>query len=150
MNALTPHDYEDDGSAGLSCARCPMPQAHRIHQSATPPPAEVRAPVRASAPLTSHLAAAVATPRLGTFRAALLLAIAERPGTDDELEVRLNRTHQSLSAARNGLMNDLLIEPLRDERGDDVTRLTRQGNRAIVWQATPAALAWAQTQGSTS
>ena len=142
---LSAHDFEDDGS-GLSCLRCPLPPSHATHRTHEPPKAAPTAPVRWDAPETSHAAAAAATPRLGTFRAALLLAIAEKPDTDDALEIRLDRSHQSLSAARNGLMRDLLIEPQRDVNGEDVTRITRSGNRAIVWTVTEAGARWAQAQ----
>lgn len=51
-----------------------------------------------------------------------------RPGfTDDELEIRMSRTHQSVSATRNTLMRKGYIVDSGDRRP------TRSGNPAIVY-----------------
>lgn len=53
--------------------------------------------------------------------------------TDDELELRLERAHQSVSATRRGLVRMGYLE----ESGRK--RETRYGNPAIVWVVTPMA-----------
>jgi len=50
------------------------------------------------------------------------------PATDDELEQRLDMSHQSLSACRRGCVIDEFVEPTGD------TRPTRSGRRANVWK----------------
>lgn len=50
--------------------------------------------------------------------------------TDDELEMKTGRTHQSVSAARNTLFRKGLIHPTGERRS------TRSGNDAIVWRRT--------------
>jgi hypothetical protein len=47
--------------------------------------------------------------------------------TDDELEQRLDLRHQTLSAARRGLVKSGLVEP------SGKTRPTRSGCKATVW-----------------
>jgi hypothetical protein len=68
----------------------------------------------------------------GTFQADVLAAIRRRGAygaTDDELEVTLGRTHQSVSAARNTLVRKgQVIDSGR-------RRKTRSKNAAIVWLA---------------
>lgn len=132
------HRFEDDGS-GLSCLICPMGPNHRSH--AVPDPVQQPIPM-ATHPVTSlhgratsHEAAAKAAPRYGTVRAHVLATIDARPegfgATDDELEALTGRSHQSLSACRNSLMRDGLIEPV-----PGVTRPTRHGNAATAWRTT--------------
>jgi hypothetical protein len=52
--------------------------------------------------------------------------------TSDEVEVALNRPHQTISATVNGLWNDLLLVRKTDN-GKPVTRKTRWGNDAQVY-----------------
>lgn len=66
-------------------------------------------------------------PRLGTLNAQVLRAITDSPGTCDELEVRLDLTHQTCSAAVNNLMNRGLIVA-------DGKRMTRSRRQARVWR----------------
>jgi hypothetical protein len=96
------------------------------------PPPERAPRVRATAPETSHAAAKVAALREGTQKKTmwrLFVQAGERGYTDDELEQTLARSHQSVSATRNGLMNDGLIVDSGQRRK------TRYGNEAIVWVA---------------
>lgn len=140
-----PHTFEPDDS-GLSCTRCPMGPNHRAHAvlDAVQPVIPLdTAPVTAlHGRDTSHQAAAKAAPRYGTVRAQVLAAIEGRPSgygaTDDELEALTGRSHQSLSACRNSLMRDGLIEPQPGPDGATVKRPTRHGNDATAWRATDA------------
>lgn len=69
-----------------------------------------------------------ALPRVGTFRRMVWDQIGRMGGaTDDELEYALGKSHQSVSAARNSLMEDDLI------RDSGEKRPTRYDNEAIVW-----------------
>lgn len=54
---------------------------------------------------------------------------------DHELEAKMGRTHQSVSATRNTLMNKGYVHALGE------TRLTPAGNEALVWTPTPWATA---------
>lgn len=86
--------------------------------------------VRATAPETSRRAAVVAMMREGSLRKTMfhLFQIrGERGYTDDELEIELGKSHQSVSACRNGLVADGLV------RDSGARRVTRYGNEAIVW-----------------
>ena len=55
-----------------------------------------------------------------------ILALGSHGATDDELEVSLKMTHQSLSPRRR----ELVIGGLLAEKG---TRKTRSGRKAVVW-----------------
>lgn len=54
--------------------------------------------------------------------------------TCDQVEVKLNRSHQSISARVNDLMSKGWI------MDSGLRRLTRSGRKATVWRPTPAAL----------
>lgn len=66
-------------------------------------------------------------PRIGTLTARVLRSISDAPGTCDELEMRLDMTHQTCSASVNSLMNSGLIVA-------DGKRPTRSGRAARVWR----------------
>lgn len=66
----------------------------------------------------------------GSQRGVVLAAIRESPRTCDELEVALEMTHQSCSAAINWLMNRGLVVA-------DGYRNTRSNRRARVWTIPP-------------
>lgn len=88
------------------------------------------APVGRRSPDTAHVAAQVARLRSGTRRKEvfdLIRNAGHRGLTDDELEAATGRSHQSLSATRNTLMNDDLIVD------SGMRRPTRYKNPAIVW-----------------
>lgn len=142
----TQHSPVEDGDTGY-CDRCSLPVKHPCHTAAPQAPllapvGDPIAPVRLHQTSTSHRATARALPKSGTVKAAIFAIISNRPhgATDDELEVILGRTHQSVSASRNALMNDGWIEPLLAD-GSEVTRRTRSGNDATVWTATVVARA---------
>lgn len=100
-------------------------------------PAVDRNVVRTGRQATSQAAAAAHLPRSGTLRALVFDVIARPQGaTDDEVEVVLGRSHQSVSASRNTLMRDEFVEAMVDDAGDPVRRSTRSGNAATVWTLT--------------
>tara|TARA_Y100001973_G_scaffold104423_1_gene174301 strand:- start:1869 stop:2180 length:312 start_codon:yes stop_codon:yes gene_type:complete len=67
-------------------------------------------------------------PRLGTVKAAVCNALAGRPQTDDELELMLDMSHQTISATRRSLVKDGWVVPTGN------LRRTRTGRQAQVWQ----------------
>ncbi len=82
-----------------------------------------------------------ALPRSGTFRMEILTAVTESADgmTDYDLEDHFERAHQSVSAARNGLVGDGWLEPAVYQDGAPIVRRNRHGNDAQVWIATGAA-----------
>lgn len=87
-------------------------------------------PVGHDHPDTSHEMAARRAPKEGTIRAQIMESIGrlkDAGATDDDLEVILGRSHQSVSAARNSLVRDGWL------RDSGERRKNRWGNRAIVW-----------------
>lgn len=83
---------------------------------------------RRKAPETSHDAVVkiregtVMSEALGLFRVAGSTGL-----IDDDLELMMNRTHQSASSARNTLMRRGFVAPTEHRR------LTRYGNQAVVY-----------------
>jgi hypothetical protein len=74
--------------------------------------------------------ASVSLPRKGTLGRQVYDAIIARRGlTDDDLEYVTGRSHQSVSSARNRLMEDGLIYDTGEKR------TTRHGADAAVWKA---------------
>lgn len=70
-----------------------------------------------------------ALPRKGTLARQVFDLIGSRRGlTDDELEYATGRSHQSVSSARNRLMEDGLVY----DSGE--VRTTRYGHDATVWK----------------
>lgn len=71
-------------------------------------------------------------PRMGSLRRQVYDLIMLKKGlTDDEIEQITMKSHQAVSAARNTLMNDGLVEDSGQRRK------TRYDNEAIVWVAVP-------------
>jgi hypothetical protein len=68
--------------------------------------------------------------RDGTQVARVRDAIAQTPGTCDEIEQRLDMSHQSTSAAINKLMREGIIRA-------NGQRPTRSGRMARVWELVP-------------
>lgn len=141
-----PVDYGD----GYECRVCGAATdgAHPRHLAdapARPAPAAPRpaglpplaAPIQAGTTTVNGTAAALAAvPGTGTLRRQIVEAVRLAPATDDELETRLGRTHQSVSAARNRLVEDGWLEPMA-VLGEIQTRPTRSGNDATVWALSP-------------
>lgn len=88
--------------------------------------------VSARHPDTSKLAGLKALPKSGTKKK-IIYDLIKSKGIlgmcDHEIEKELGWTHQSASAIRNTLMNDLWVED------SGLRRETPQGNLAIVWIA---------------
>lgn len=103
----------------------------------TRPVAAQTARVGAEHPETAQRMQARALPRSGTFRMKVASIVAQDPTglTDYDLEDLTGRSHQSVSATRNGLVKDGWLA------ASGQTRRNRFGNDAIVWEATPALLA---------
>lgn len=88
-------------------------------------------------PETSAAAASLSGPLAGTLRRAIIDEIRCTPDalkglTEDELEVRLKRSHSSVSSAVNHLAT--VINWLQDS---GYRRVTRGGRDAIIWGLTP-------------
>lgn len=112
--------------------------ALHMHQARALPAADspAMAPMH-SAPTTQAMRQA-AMPRSGSLRAVMVDVLRARPSTDDELETTLQRSHQSVSAARYTLVQQGWLQALRED-GQPVLHPTRAGNPAQVWTLTPAA-----------
>ena len=80
---------------------------------------------------TSALARRSIAPHLGKMKLKVLHSLHNvGNATDDELEQRLEMSHQSLSACRRGCVKEELVHPTGD------TRPTRSGRSANVWTIT--------------
>lgn len=110
-------------NCGLTWKQTKAPEERR------PVEATTAIPLGGKHPDTSRKMRRKAAPRSGSLRAKVLRTIcdAARGATDDELEVLLGLTHQSVSASRNTLARDGWITDSGERRN------TRSGNRAIVW-----------------
>jgi DNA-binding transcriptional ArsR family regulator len=111
-----------DGCWCPDCLKLPETQrCRKFEQVASPQAADPEAPVVSLKE--------VALPRAGTQQRQIYDAIALRRGlTDDELEYILGKSHQSVSAGRNALMEAGLVYASQERRE------TRYGNNAIVWK----------------
>lgn len=87
------------------------------------------------APETSAAAAGLAEPTQYStrWRIARLLSMHESGDTDDELEQRMGGRHQTVSSARNWLVEAGWV------RDSGQRRKTRSNRMAVVWELTPAA-----------
>jgi hypothetical protein len=63
----------------------------------------------------------------GTLRYEVWRSLTREPGTDDDLEIRLGRSHQSVSGCRKKLVDDGWVV----DTGQ--LKLNRYGNAATVW-----------------
>lgn len=82
-------------------------------------------------------------PTTGTYRMEMLRMVAacgEYGLSDYDLEDRMHRSHQSVSATRNGLVADGWLEAATHTNGTARVRGNRFGNDAQVWVPTAAAL----------
>lgn len=126
---------------GFTCAKCGLPERNQRHAVDDPrPPLDDATPqVRLNAPRTSVAAAVKAAPKVGTLRRQIVDLVTMHPDglTDDDLERLLDRSHQSVSAARNGLVKDGWLEASTDHLGAPVMRLTRTRSHATVWVLAP-------------
>lgn len=93
-------------------------------------------------PDTARRAAVAGLPRSGSFRAEVfrwILCNYDRGMTDDEIELKTGRPHQTVSARRKSLLDDGWIEPRAGADGTALTRQTRNGRDALVWFPTVVA-----------
>jgi len=111
-----------------------------------PPAARAVSFARRDARGPSKVAAKTTLPKTGTRRQDIVDVLHEHgPQTDDAIEQILDASHQSVSAARRGLVLDGYLEdrheachPACPER-DDHRRPTRSGSEATVWHLTDSA-----------
>lgn len=114
-----------------NCLRRPVEQRCHLFVEVAPVVRQVRY-VGHDHPATAKAMEDKQLPKSGSLRRQVYDWIARMGGlTDDELEYRTGRSHQSVSAIRNSLMKDALIY----DSGE--VRPTRYGNDAIVWKVTP-------------
>lgn len=127
------HMATDEGCWCPDCLRLPVAERCQEYvERERPPVVRNVAPVGHRHPATAKAAAASVLPRTGSKRRQVYDWIAKKGGmTDDEIEYVTGWSHQSVSAARNTLMNDGLIE----DSGE--VRKTKYGHDAIVWIAVP-------------
>lgn len=76
----------------------------------------------------SNMAHDSVKPHKGTMASKIVGALFKSPMTDDELEVLLGMSHQSVSAGRRGLVKKGVVEPTGE------LRPTRSGRQAQVWR----------------
>lgn len=132
----------DEGCWCAACLKMPIEARCRdwrpVEHDGRKPLDRKVAPVGHRHPATAKDAAGRAELRSGTQRAlvyGLILAKTRLGMTDDELEDALSKSHQSVSATRNTLMNDGWIVD------SGLRRRTRYGNDAIVWVTAEVAVA---------
>lgn len=132
MNSNLKHTFDDDGNG--NCDTCPLPQNHPRHQVTRPSIAELTTAVTVNQTATSQAAGQAAALRAGTLRANIHRWISTRPhgATTDEVEIHLDRSHQSVSSAVNALAQSGHLVPLVQD-GAEVRRDTRTGNPATVY-----------------
>lgn len=83
-------------------------------------------------PKRARVSSAKSLPRVGSKRRAVYDFIVKKHGcSDDELEYLTGWSHQSVSAARNSLMEEGLVRDIGERRPN------RNGHPAIVWFARP-------------
>ncbi len=134
-------EHSNERAVGIHRAREILDE---MRAAALPDPSAPSLPVMHSAPTTQAMRKA-AWPRSGTLRWEIIRTIAARPlgffagMTDEQLEADLGRAHQSVSAARNGLVKDGWLIASTWPNGTARTAPTRSGNQAQVWEITNAA-----------
>lgn len=93
-------------------------------------------------PSTSHAAAADASLRASAGRLAVLDALMSGPKTDFELATATGRQQTSAGKRRGECRDHGLVDVARDGRGEEVKRAAPSGSKALVWQITPAGIAF--------
>lgn len=135
-----------EGAKALHARLRALLDAHDSPDLFSPPTEPLRAlgdahmPRMHAAPTTQAMRRKV-WPRSGSqrLRVVHLVAAAAEGLTDDDLERMTGRSHQSISACRNGLVADGWLQPRRHGNGTPVERRNRYGNAAQVWTITDAA-----------
>lgn len=93
-------------------------------------------------PATSHAAAADAELRASAGRIAVLASLLNGPKTDFELAAATGRQQTSAGKRRGECRDHGLVDVARDGRGEEVKRAAPSGSKALVWQITPAGIAF--------
>lgn len=89
---------------------------------------------------TQAAAAKDTRPRLGSLRRTIMDLLENTTGlTDDDIERITGRSHQSVSAARRGLVLEGWVQAAIGGDGRTRTRLTRSKSRATIWEPGPKA-----------
>ncbi len=134
-------EHSNERAHGIAQARAILDE---MRAAALPNPYDSAMPPMNRTP-TSQAMRKAAWPRSGSLRWDIVRVVADsargmfQPMTDDELENALGRSHQSVSAARNGLVRDGWLQPSKWPNGTARTAPTRSGNQAQVWEITDAA-----------
>lgn len=136
----TPKHTFDPDSSGLTCDTCSLPKKHPQHDVTRPAVNEPAPVITVNQTATSQAAGEAARIRSGSLREAAYRYIANKPGgaTTDEVEVALQRSHQSVSSAINSLATQGHLVPLVRE-GSEIQRATRSGRPATVYVVRRAA-----------
>lgn len=155
------HDYVKTGAGycghlGPDGVECGLPKSNARHapgpkvvvpeQRTTARPTPISSagvPIGLNSPLTSYAAAEVASVRAGSTRARIVAAVASAPNglTDAELERHLEVKHETVSSARNWLMNNGWLAPGTTPDGVPAKRPVNAdgtGSLATVWVLTAA------------
>lgn len=117
------------GPDGCWCRACLKKPEEERCQNYTPRPEKRRRQVEVPVDARQR-AEALASLRDGSLRKSIFRQVqlrGEKGYTDDELETVMGRSHQSVSAARNGLVKDGLLVDSGEKRP------TRYGAEATVW-----------------
>lgn len=131
-HAWTQHQNDEDGCWGHECMFGPSDRCQEFIAVEITKADVKRAVTRTGHdhPQTSFDAAEKVLPRIGSIRYDIYRSIlfsANQGRTDEELESILCKKHQTISAARNTLMNDGLIHD------SGIRRPTTSGAEAICW-----------------
>jgi hypothetical protein len=126
------HTFDDDGNG--YCDTCPLPHKNPIHDVVRPAVNEPAPIITVNQTATSQAAGEAARIRSGSLREAAYRFIASRPGgaTTEEVEIALERSHQSVSSAINSLTAHGHLTALV-RNGAEVQRATRSGRSATVY-----------------
>lgn len=93
-------------------------------------------------PATSREAAKKAELRASEGRLAVLRHLMERPYTDFQLGDLVGRPQSSAGKRRGELRDHGYVEAALDGDGEQVTRLSPNGGKSMVWQITTAGIAF--------
>jgi hypothetical protein len=117
-----------------------LPKKHPQHDVTRPAVNDPAPVITVNQTATSQAAGEAARLRSGSLRKAAYEFIANRPAgaTTDEVEIALERSHQSVSSAINSLAGQGHLVPLVRE-GSEVQRSTRSGRSATVYVVRRAA-----------
>lgn len=130
---MAKHAFNDDGHG--DCAECPLPSNHPRHQVGVVAVNEPDPVITQHQSPTSQAAGEAARLTSGTLKAQAFQMIASAPGgaTCEEIELALDRSHQSVSSAVNSLVRKGHIRPMVGPGDSPQVRKNRSGHLATVW-----------------